>query len=60
MENLIYQQKERTSIKRCENRVLMAIFVCKGEEVLTEDCRKLNSEELHDLYCSLDIIWVIK
>jgi hypothetical protein len=47
-------------MKGCENRVLMTIFVCKGEEVVTEDWRKLHSEELHDLYCSPDIIWVIK
>ena len=31
----------------------------KREEV-TGDWRKLLSEELHDLYCSLNIIWVTK
>jgi len=33
--------------------------VAKGEEV-TGDWRKLHSEELYGLYCSADIIRVIK
>ena len=33
--------------------------MCKREEV-TGDWRKLHSEELCDLYCSPNIIWVIK
>jgi hypothetical protein len=32
---------------------------CKREEV-TGDWRKLRNEELYDLICSLNIIWVIK
>ena len=39
--------------------MLRKIFVLKRGEV-TGDWRKLHNEELHDLYCSLNIIWVIK
>ena len=38
---------------------LRKIFVLKRGEV-TGDWRKLCNEELHDLYCSLNVIWVIK
>ena len=41
-----------------ENRVLR-IFGPKRDEV-TEECRKLHNEELNDLYCSPNIVWVIK
>jgi hypothetical protein len=40
-------------------RVLRKTSGAKREEV-TGDWRKLLSEELHDLYSSLNIIWVIK
>jgi hypothetical protein len=42
-----------------ENRVLRRIFGPKGDEV-TGECRKLHSEELHDLYSSPNIIRQIK
>jgi hypothetical protein len=42
-----------------ENGVLRGIFGSKKDEV-RGDCRKLHNEELHDLYCSPNIIWVIK
>jgi hypothetical protein len=42
-----------------ENRVLRRIFWCKRVEV-TGERRRLHSEELHDLYCSPDIIRMIK
>ena len=42
-----------------ENRVLMRIFWPKRDEV-TEEWRKLHNEELNDLYCSPDIVRVIK
>jgi hypothetical protein len=45
--------------EECRLRVLRKIFVLKRGEV-TGDWRKLCNEELHDLYCSLNIIWVIK
>ena len=42
-----------------ENRALRRIFGPKRDEV-TGDWRQLLDEELHDLYCSLNIIRVIK
>jgi hypothetical protein len=41
------------------NRVLGGIFGAKRDEV-TGVWRKLHNEELHDLYCSPNIVWVIK
>ena len=35
------------------------IFDPKRDEV-TEDWRKVRNEELNDLYCSFNIVWVIK
>jgi hypothetical protein len=35
------------------------IFGAKKDEV-TGHWRKLHNEELHDLYCSLNVIWAIK
>jgi len=42
-----------------ENRVLRGIFGPKGDEI-TEEWRKLHNEELNDLYCSTNIVRVIK
>jgi hypothetical protein len=42
-----------------ENRVLRRIFGSKRDEV-TGEWRKLHNEELHDLYCSPDIVRVMK
>jgi hypothetical protein len=42
-----------------ENRVLRIIFRVKGEEV-TGEWRKLHKEELTYLYCSPNIVRVIK
>jgi hypothetical protein len=42
-----------------ENRVLRRIFGPKRDEV-TGEWRKLHSEELNDLYCSPNIVRVIK
>ena len=42
-----------------ENRVLRGIFGPKRDEV-TEEWRKLHNDELKDLYCSPNIVRVIK
>ena len=42
-----------------ENKVLRRIFGPKRDEV-TGEWRKLLNEELNDLYCSPNIVWVIK
>ena len=42
-----------------ENRVLRRIFGSKIDEV-TEEWRKLHNEELNDLYCSPNVLRVIK
>jgi len=43
----------------CENRVLRGIFGSKRDEV-TGEWRKLRNEKLNDLYCSPNIVRVIK
>ena len=42
-----------------ESRVLRGIFGPKGDEV-TGEWRKLHTEGLNDLYCSPNIVRVIK
>ena len=42
-----------------ENRVLRRIFVPERDDV-TVEWRKLHNEELNDLYCSTNIVRVIK
>ena len=51
-------RKERR-LRVFENRVLSRIFGPKRNEV-TGEWRKLHNEELNDLYCSPNIIRVIK
>jgi len=50
---------EERRLKVFENRVLRKIFVPKRQKV-TGDWRKLYIEELNDLYCSPNIVRVIK
>jgi len=51
--------KEERRQRVFENRVLRSIFRPKKEEV-TEEWRNLHNEELNDLYCSPNIVRVIK
>jgi len=50
---------EERRLRVFENRVLRGIFGPKRDE-LTGECRKLYNEELNDLFCSPNIVRVIK
>jgi len=51
--------EEEHRLKVFENRVLRRIFGLKKDEV-TGEWRKLHNEEFNDLYCSPNIVRVIK
>jgi hypothetical protein len=51
--------REERRLRVFENRALRRIFGPKRNEV-TGELRKLHKEELHDLYSSPNIAWVIK
>jgi hypothetical protein len=51
--------REERRLMALENRVLRRIFEPKRDEV-TGEWRKINNEELSDLYCSLIIFRVTK
>ena len=51
--------REEYRLRVFENRVWRRIFGSKRDGV-TEEWRKLHNEELNDLYCSLNFVWVIK
>ena len=51
--------REDRRLRVFENRVLRRIFGLKRDEV-TGEWRKLHNEELNDLYCSPNIVRVVK
>ena len=51
--------REERRLRVFENRVLRRVFGPKRDEV-TGDWRKLHNEELNDMYCSRNIVRVIK
>jgi len=51
--------REERRLRVFENRVLRRIFGPKRDEV-TGEWRKLHNEELKELYCSPNIVQVIK
>ena len=51
--------REKCKLRALENRVLRRIFGPKRDKV-TGEWRKLLNEELNDLYCSPNIVWVKK
>ena len=51
--------REERKLRVIENKVLRRIFGPRSEEV-TGEWRRLHKEELNDLYCSTNIVRVIK
>jgi len=51
--------REERRLRVFENRTLRRIFRPKRDEI-TGECRKLHNEEINELYCSPNIVRVIK
>jgi hypothetical protein len=58
-EDMSLTLREERRIRVSGNRVLRRIFELKRDEV-TVEWRRLHNEELVDLYCCPNIIWVIQ
>ena len=56
---MVAHMLEKCRLRVFENRVMRRIFEPKWDEV-TGEWRKLHNEELNDLYCSHNIVRVIK
>ena len=50
---------EERKLRVFENKVLRRIFRPRRDEVMGE-WRRLHNEEINDLYCSSNTVWVIK
>jgi hypothetical protein len=57
--NLVSNIREQYGLRVFQNRVLRRIFEPKGDEII-EGWRKLNNEELHNMYFSPNIIRTMK
>ena len=51
--------REENKLRVSENRELRRIFGLKKDE-MREEWRKLHNDEFSDLYCSPNIVWMIK
>jgi len=51
--------REEKKLRVFEKMVLRRIFLSRRDEV-TGEWRRLDNEELNDLYSSTNIVWVIK
>jgi hypothetical protein len=58
-ETWLLKLREERSLWVFQNRVVRNIFGRKRDEV-TGEWRKLHNRELNDLYCSPNIVWMIK
>ena len=55
---ILYGIREKCRLRVFENRILRRIFRPKRDE--NGEWRRLNNDELHSLYCSPNIVRVIK